>query len=127
MKYLFILLLGFTLLSCSTAVGQENVDVMQFETILKQDKKVVLLDVRTPEEYAQGHIENSININYYDAAFSQKVEELVSNKNAKVLVYCRSGGRSSSAVSKLDKLGYTSLVNLKGGFSAWSSAFPTNK
>jgi rhodanese-related sulfurtransferase len=77
----------------------------------------VILDVRSPEEYAEAHIENAQNINYNSTAFKVDIEKL--DKNKRYLVYCRSGHRSSRAVKIMEKLGFTDIQNLAGGIMKW--------
>lgn len=72
-----------------------------------------LPDVRTPQEYAEGHIDGALNINLQSDDF-QKMAEKDLSKDATILVYCRSGRRSMDAAEILTKLGYK-VVNLKGG------------
>jgi rhodanese-related sulfurtransferase len=98
----------------------ETVDVKTFKELLNtQQGKVVLLDVRTPEEYKQGHIENAKNIDVLQNDFAQKVERL--DKNTPVFVYCRSGHRSMKAAQILKEKGFKKVYNLDGGYIAWSS------
>ncbi len=82
------------------------------------DKKVQLIDVRTPMEFLSGHIKKAKNIDYYNKSkFYTEIEKL--NKNKPVYLYCRSGIRSYNAAKKLDKLGFTEIYDLKGGFLRW--------
>jgi rhodanese-related sulfurtransferase len=76
------------------------------------DKKeaITVLDVRTPEEYHEGHIDGSI-----------LVQQILTNKDQKIIVHCRSGGRSLKAVGEMKKLGYTNVYNLQGGIIAWEN------
>lgn len=76
-----------------------------------------LLDVRTPQEYAEGHIDGALNINVQSDDFKQMAEKELS-KDSTILVYCRSGRRSMDAAEILTKLGYK-VVNLKGGIIEW--------
>lgn len=76
----------------------------------------VLLDVRTKEEYSDGHIEDSVNIPL-DAIMS--VESVVKDKDTPLFVYCFSGARSGQAVSILKRMGYNDVTNI-GGISAYS-------
>lgn len=99
--------------------GQHNVNVPQFEELIKGGKGI-LLDVRTPKEFAEGHIDGAINIDYFDPNFKAEVEKL--DKSKPVYIYCRSGGRSSKAMLIMKDSGFTSLYNLLGGFIAWDSA-----
>ncbi len=80
----------------------------------------VLIDVRTPEEYAEGHLEGALNLNWYDESFVQQLEGI--DKDQKVYVYCKRGGRSASAAKLLDSLGYKKVIDLTGGYDAWKQA-----
>ena len=71
---------------------------------------MIFLDVRTKEEYDDGHVENAINIDIYDPAFMEKIGAL--DKNEDYSVYCQSGARSGQAIAIMSKLGFTSLKNL---------------
>lgn len=83
-----------------------------------KNAEVQLIDVRTPEEYNEGYLKNAKNINFYDANFMEKMESL--DKSKPVYVYCKSGGRSGKAATKLKKAGFSKVYDLKGGFKAWS-------
>lgn len=101
----------------ATADVIKNMNVAEFKAAI-QDKKVQLVDVRTPSEFGGGHIKKAINIDVFNStAFEKGFEKY--NKEAPVYVYCRSGARSMSAAKKLAKMGFTEVVNLKGGYSAW--------
>ena len=82
----------------------------------------VLLDVRTPKEFAQGHIAGAINIDSSDPDFEQKLAALDRGKT--YLVYCRTGRRSTQACVALDQLNFPGslLYNLDGGIVAWEKA-----
>lgn len=84
--------------------------------ILKSDKSIELIDVRSEEEYAEGHIKNSKNIPL-DKMFI--IDNKVPNKEAKLFVYCLSGARSRSACKYLVDNGYTNVTNI-GGISSWN-------
>lgn len=114
--------------SSSTTSGttQVNLDVNQVSELLKSDKEVVLIDVRTPEEYKQGHLEGSDLLNFYDPKFKEEVAKL--DKSKEYVIYCRSGGRSGSAVAQMQKMGFENVHNMKGGILAWNRAnLPTQK
>ena len=85
----------------------------------KSIEKSILIDVRTPEEYQEGHLENAINIDWYDADFSEEVGEIEGGKS--IYVYCKKGGRSAKAASLLDSLGYQ-VTDLIGGYDAFIEA-----
>lgn len=96
-----------------------SVSAPEFEKEIKTDS-VQLLDVRTPQEYADGHIVGAMNINVQSDDF-QIIAEKELSKGSTILVYCRSGRRSMDAAEILARLGYT-VVNLKGGIIEWQDA-----
>ncbi|OHD55351.1 MAG: hypothetical protein A2014_07205 [Spirochaetes bacterium GWF1_49_6] len=86
----------------------------------------VIIDVRKPEEYADGHIPGSTNINLYDADFRQKLDGL--DKDKVYLVYCRAGSRSAKAAQIMAELKFKKIYNMEGGFDSWSGAgYPSEK
>ena len=106
----------------STACGQENfenVDVLGFSELIA-DTNVVILDVRTVSEFAEGHIEGAINIDQGESDFIEKAKSTLP-KDKKIAIYCRSGRRSANAAKRLAFEGYQ-CVNLKGGILAWKEA-----
>lgn len=98
----------------------KSVSVAEFAEIIKDTATVQLLDVRTAEEYKEGHIAGALQSDFYSALFMDLVTSKLS-KERPVAIYCRSGRRSASAAEKLAKEGYT-LINLDGGILAWQSA-----
>lgn len=93
-----------------------SVSALEFDKELKA-ASVRLLDVRTPQEYAEGHIDGALNINVQSDDFQQIAEKELS-KDSTILVYCRSGRRSMDAAEILTRLGYK-VINLKGGIIEW--------
>lgn len=85
----------------------------------KSIEKSILIDVRTPEEYQQGHLEKAVNINWFDADFAEKVGEIAGKRT--IYVYCKKGGRSAEAAALLDSLGYR-VTDLEGGYDAYMEA-----
>ena len=101
---------------CSSNDSIVSVSAPSFEQEIRSDS-VQLLDVRTPVEFADGHIPGAININVQSDDFCElAVNEL--SKDSTVLVYCRSGRRPLTAAAVLTELGYK-VVNLKGGIIEW--------
>ena len=91
-------------------------DINQGVQEYKNAAGAVLLDVRTPQEYREGHIPGSQNVPLQQL---DKVEEVTENKDTVLYVYCRSGARSRQAVSLLNHMGYTNVHNI-GGIAAYS-------
>ena len=99
--------------------GFKNVNVQEFEK-LRGDNKNVILDVRTPKEYAAGHMHGAVNIDFNAADFDKKIAALDAKKT--YLVHCAAGVRSAKACDKLSKLRFPNLYNLEGGMRAWEKA-----
>lgn len=120
MKWLIALTLVIPMACASGNEGVTRLNAEQFEAKLKSLQNVILIDVRTPEEFAEGHIPGAQLINIYDRDFEQKLATLPKNKT--VMVYCRSGNRSMQAVPALQKAGFKEIFELYGGINAWYSA-----
>lgn len=122
MRILFFAILTMTMMSCSQsgAQAQAKLNANDFEAMLAKDKSVQLVDVRTPREYASGHIEGARLINYYDANFAQQIGNL--DKSKPVMVYCAAGSRSAGAADQLTKMGFKKVYDLQGGMNAWRAA-----
>lgn len=101
------------------AVGFDSVNVAKAKELVK-DKTVLIVDVRTPQEFKAGHINGAVNIDYYDAKFMENIKKLSRSKS--LLIYCRSGGRSAKASAKITPLKFKKVYNLTGGYNAWKSA-----
>jgi rhodanese-related sulfurtransferase len=87
--------------------------------IVANKKDVVLLDVRTPEEIAQGKIDKAVELDIKDPAFRDKLNAL--DKTKQYMVYCYAGGRSATAMKTMKELGFKQVYNFDGGYKAWSS------
>ena len=114
-------------LGLTTACGQdnfENTDVQGFSELVA-DTNVVVLDVRTVDEFNDGHIKGAILIDQGQSDFIEKAKSLLPI-DKKIAIYCRSGRRSANAAGRLADIGYK-CVNLKGGIIAWKEAgMPTS-
>lgn len=88
----------------------------------KSDPDFIVLDVRTPEEFAQGHLpeKTPINLDFYAPDFREKLSQLDRGKT--YLVYCRTGHRSGETVNFMKELGFRRVYDLQGGLTAWQSA-----
>lgn len=91
-----------------------------FKIAFENPEDVVVLDVRTPEEWEMGIIENANRINFYDSDFESQLDQFDLEKP--IMVYCKSGGRSGSAAEILQKKGFKKIYNLNGGITAWNDA-----
>jgi rhodanese-related sulfurtransferase len=96
-----------------------NVDVAEWEK-LRKDPNVVVLDVRTAEEFAEGHMPGAINLDIRGGKFAETLAGL--DKSKTYLVHCAVGGRSAKACGQMDGLKFGKVVNLAGGITAWEKA-----
>lgn len=78
---------------------------------------IQLIDVRTPKEYDEGHINDAILIDFLADNFKEEIQTL--DKNKPVYLYCRSGGRSGKASKLMEELGFTKIRDLEGGYNNW--------
>ncbi|MFN8252592.1 MAG: DUF953 domain-containing protein [Ferruginibacter sp.] len=107
------------LFSC-TAQTKTSLSADEFDNAISKDS-VQLLDVRTPAEYASGHIKNTLWANWNDPSeFDRRIGFI--DKNKPVYVYCLAGGRSAAAATKMRNLGFENVYELKGGINAWKAA-----
>lgn len=116
----WVVVLSLIIIGCGAS--QENdtavLNTQDFSNRI-QNVAHVLVDVRTPEEFATNHIPNAVNINVNSSEFMEKISVL--EKDKEILVYCKSGARSSEAAKKLKKLGYN-VSELEGGILKWQAA-----
>lgn len=96
-----------------------TIDPKTFSEKLETTTNVQLVDVRTPEEFNSKHLESAVNIDYNNSTFETEIAKL--DKTKPTFVYCLSGGRSSSAVAKMQELGFTELYNMDGGMMKWNA------
>ncbi len=120
MKKLSILLLF--VLTSFVATSQEVINTVLTIENFKEvvvGKEVQLVDVRTPDEYLAGKIDDAINIDYFDQeTFKKEFEKL--DKNKAIYVYCKSGHRSHESAVLLEEMGFKEIYDLEGGYIAWS-------
>jgi len=90
-----------------------NISFAKLQEILKEKAETIIIDVRSPQEYKEGHISGAINIPEYELL--SKANNILNNKTARIIVYCKSGSRSKKAIKTFKKLGFTNLYNLEGG------------
>ena len=98
-------------------LDQAAISLISPEDLNQANKDIQLIDVRKPDEFASGHIENAVNMNFYDEDFEAQIKNL--DKDKDVYIYCRSGGRSGKAAKQLEELGFTKVYDLEGGILNW--------
>jgi rhodanese-related sulfurtransferase len=97
----------------------QHVDAQQAQKLVA-DKKVVVLDIRTPQEFNQGRIAGAKNIDFLGPDFEQRIDAL--DKSKSYLVHCASGGRSTHSLALFKKHSFQSVYHLDGGIKAWQKA-----
>ena len=109
-------LFGLTACSDGGANSYEQITPQEAKTIMDTEKAYIIIDARTDEDFAEGHIADEILIPEYE--ISARAEKELPDKDALILVYCRSGRRSKIASEELVKLGYTNVKEF-GGIIDW--------
>jgi rhodanese-related sulfurtransferase len=121
MKYLIYYLpfLFLSFISCQSLAqtGYKNAPIAEL-TKLKDEKKAVVIDVRTPDEWQEGVIDGAtLFIDFKGANFEQQIAKL--DKSKTYIVYCRSGGRSAGASQVMVDNGFKNVINMQGGIMSW--------
>ena len=105
--------------SCTIGQTKNDIELDEFEKKIASEK-YLLVDVRTAEEFPEGHIEGALNIDYFSATFSDDISKV--GFEIPVLLYCRSGNRSGKAMKIMKELGFKEVYNLEGGIKGWISS-----
>ena len=124
-KILPIFLAALLLAGCATPVEEityRQVNMDEAITMMEEESGYIILDVRTPEEFAEKHVPGAINV-ANETIGTDEIPELP-DKDQLILVYCRSGNRSKQASEKLAALGYTNIVEF-GGINDWPGEIET--
>ncbi len=141
-KLVLLVLLGFLIVPLALfngCIGQEDTDLEaqiiedvtleEAFTLIEDnryDEGFIIIDVRTPEEYASGRIEKAINLDYYSETFADELDKL--DKDKTYLIYCRSARRSGQALDMMAELGFEEVYNMLGGMVRWEAVgLPTVK
>ncbi len=111
---LYLAFVPFAIMASAQSNG--NLDVEHFKAALEKND-ALLIDVRTPKEFAEGHIEAAANVDWNGGNFMQDLSGI--DKTEPVLLYCGSGNRSGKAMEALKKAGFTDVKHLEGGFQEW--------
>ena len=128
MKSLFINLTFVAMLTVSGCAqsqntsggGRQDVNAMQAKELISKGKEMVILDVRTPEEFANGHIAGAKNLDFYAPNFEQQLEKLDTTNT--YLLYCASGNRSGKAANLMQNKGFKKIINSQAGFNELQQA-----
>lgn len=128
MRHIGFIILAVFLLSTPwaffPAVARETPDrilsVRDAQKLLKDNGNILILDVRTPGEYGEGHLPGAQNLDFFGPVFEMELNKL--DRDRAILVYCQTGRRSDSALQMMEKAGFKNVHDLKGGFKAWKGA-----
>jgi len=121
-RFLVLMLAVVLAAGCSTTqTGIQSVTPAEAATIQAESPAdLVVLDVRTLEEFSAGHLEGAEMLDFYRTDFSDRLAEL--DKDIPYIVYCRSGNRSGQTIELMDELGFTDVTEVTGGIVAWSES-----
>lgn len=119
MKKQFLILLVIFAISTVMTQAQNKMEVnsVKANELIQQDKKIVVLDVRTPDEFELGHVKGAQNIDIYQQDFYVKLSKL--DKSKIYLVYCRTNRRSGDAVNFMIQNGFKNIYQMMDGFNGW--------
>ncbi|RYU96734.1 redoxin domain-containing protein [Emticicia agri] len=122
-RYFYTCLIFISILGAACSQGQSqstNLPADTFSEKIKELANETVLDVRTPEEFAKGHLTDAKNINWRDTNFAARIEGM--DKSNPVFVYCLSGARSAAAAKKMREMGFKEVYELDGGIMKWRAA-----
>lgn len=120
MKPIFSLITALALTVFTTAMHAADPKIVTVEEAakaLKANTNIVVIDVRTPDEFQAGHIHGATNINVQDKDFAKKIEAL--DKSKTYIIHCAAGGRSARACEKIKPMGFTNMMHMNQGFNGW--------
>lgn len=119
---LLFLILTLGIRGQETNTKSSLISVDQMKEMLRENPEVLLLDVRTPEEFEQSHLPGARNIDFLSDDFLQVVGDLP--KDQPVYLYCRSGNRSAKAASLINNMGFPNTYDMEGGYLEWEKQEP---
>lgn len=125
MKTKLLLALAIFVASCggatATAAGVELVSAQAaYDVTAEAPTDLVVLDVRTPDEFGEGHLADAVNVDFYAADFEGNLAAL--DKDVPYVLYCRSGNRSGTTAQLMRDLGFTEVYEVEGGILSWAEA-----
>lgn len=120
LSIVMIIFVAFFISACSSdngdVEGYNKITAEEAKGIIDTEDNIIILDVRTQEEFDEGHIENAVLLPNTEIA--ERIEEIIPDKETKILVYCRSGNRSKSASMEMIEMGYMNVYDF-GGIIDW--------
>lgn len=124
LKSVLFIFLTISLIGCNnkkpskTVTENGEINVITPAEFKESSVGQTIIDIRTPQEFVNGHIEGAININLFDKTFVEQLSKL--DKSKPIFMYCRSGSRTASATKKASKLGFEKVNDLQGGIINWA-------
>ena len=103
----------------SKTFSYSELSFTDFNNSLKNDSNYIIVDVRTPKEYRNGHMKNAVNVSYFGTIFTDSIKTLDRKKT--IYMYCQTQHRSPLASKKMRKLGFVKIIDLTGGFMKWEN------
>lgn len=123
-KIAYLLLPTLVLVACSSGTDTGSLQTVSPEAaqsvIDEASTDLVVLDVRTPDEFGAGHLENAINLDYYAGDFGDQLAGL--DKDVPYVLYCNSGNRSADTLDMMAERGFAKVTEIDGGIQAWAQA-----
>ena len=120
-KFISTLAIVILFTSCNYNQNKEKktdaIEIISHELFENIDSSVQLIDVRTPKEYAEGHIKHATNINFFEDNFIEQMSSL--DKGKPLYIYCKGGNRSGKASVRLVEAGFIKIYDLEGGITKW--------
>lgn len=117
LKLTLLVLITVLGISCDTKSQSDSITVITPTEFKEKSVNQAIIDIRTPQEFSEGHIEGAVNINYYDNNFLDQIAKY--DKNQPIFIYCRSGNRTTPASKKIADFGFTKIYDLEGGILYW--------
>lgn len=119
LKLTILLFVAVLSISCNTKSKSQSdsISVITPTEFKEKSESHAIIDVRTPQEFSEGHIEGAININFFDKTFLDQIAKY--EKNEPLFIYCKSGNRSGQASKKIADFGFTKIYDLEGGILYW--------
>jgi rhodanese-related sulfurtransferase len=119
MKSLTLLYLTLTTTIAFAADQVQHVDANSATKLIDKGG-VTIIDVRTKDEYSEGHLKEAVNIDILEPNFEERLGKL--DKTKPVLIHCQAGGRSTRSLKTFEKLGFSQIIHLDGGYGGWVEA-----
>ncbi len=117
-RIVFTAVIMFVALLTASAQKIMQKNSTELSQILAKDKKIVILDVRTPQEFAAGHLKGAVNIDIYQDNFYTRIDKL--DKKTSYMVYCRTSNRSGVTVTYMKQKGFALVYQMMDGFPGWA-------